>query len=76
MVDLTDDPDAAAERLEAALERIAAYAAQPRPAPDAPQMDTPVSPSVQAPSGQPPAAVAEAVARLDSLIDRLKTALG
>ena len=71
MVDLTDDPDAAAERLEAALERIAAYAAQPRPIQDAPQMDAPVSPAVQ-----PPAAVAEAVARLDSLIDRLKTALG
>lgn len=71
MVDLTDDPDAAAERLEAALERIAAHVAQPRPVPDAPQMDAPVSPAVQ-----PPAAVAEAVARLDSLIDRLKTALG
>ena len=71
MVDLTDDPDAAAERLEAALERIAAYAAQPRPVPGAPQMVAPVLHAVQ-----PPAAVAEAVARLDSLIDRLKTALG
>ena len=32
MADESDDPDAAANRLEAALERIASRAAQPRPA--------------------------------------------
>ncbi|HTC10901.1 MAG TPA: hypothetical protein VK726_19210 [Acetobacteraceae bacterium] len=61
----SEDPDGAATRLEAALERIAAAAAR-SPAPV-------ILPEVAA-----PALVTihpEAVARLDSLIDRLRGAL-
>jgi hypothetical protein len=57
----SEDPEAAAGRLEAALERIAQAAAR-------------------APAAHPAAATApdtkEIAARLDVLIDRLRTALG
>jgi hypothetical protein len=62
MADELDDPDAAAERLEAALERIARLTA--------------------APPARPPAAtdadlsIPEIAERLDSLIGRLRAALG
>ena len=57
----SEDPEAAADRLEAALERIVQAATrQPRP-PSEP------SPSIEA---------QELSARLDNLIDRLRTALG
>jgi len=57
----TDDPETAAERLEAALERIAQAAAreEARPADQIPGVDT-----------------EEIAARLDGLIDRLRAALG
>ncbi|MFZ0016461.1 MAG: hypothetical protein WAL10_03925 [Acetobacteraceae bacterium] len=57
----TDDPETAAERLEAALERIARAAAreEARPADQIPALDT-----------------EEIAARLDGLIDRLRAALG
>ena len=57
----TEDPEAAADRLEAALERIA-QAAMRAEAPPADQI-----PSVDA---------KEIAARLDALIDRLHSALG
>jgi hypothetical protein len=57
----TEDPEAAADRLEAALERIAQAATR-----DGPE-----------PSGQlRPMETEEIAARLDELIDRLRTALG
>jgi hypothetical protein len=57
----TEDPEAAASRLEAALERIAKAAVRPA----APQAE------------QIPGADSKTVAaRLDALIDRLRTALG
>jgi hypothetical protein len=62
MADEPEDPDAAADRLEAALERIARLAAVP-----------------PAPSHAPPDAdlsIPEIAERLDSLISRLKAALG
>jgi hypothetical protein len=57
----TDDPETAAERLEAALERIAQAAAreEARPTDQIPALDT-----------------EEIAARLDGLIDRLRAALG
>jgi hypothetical protein len=57
----TDDPETAAERLEAALERIAQAAARKEagPADQIPAVDT-----------------EEIAARLDGLIDRLRAALG
>lgn len=57
----TDDPETAAERLEAALERIAQAAAreEARPADQILAVDT-----------------EEIAARLDGLIDRLRAALG
>ena len=57
----TDDPETAAERLEAALERIAQAAAreEARPVDQNPGADT-----------------EEIAARLDGLIDRLRAALG
>jgi hypothetical protein len=63
MADEPEDPDAAADRLEAALERIARLAAvQPAPSPPAvPESDL---------------SVAEIAERLDSLIGRLRAALG
>ena len=56
----TEDPEAAADRLEAALERIAQAAARPetRPVDQLSPVDT-----------------KEVAARLDSLIDRLRAAL-
>ena len=57
----TEDPEAAADRLEAALERIAQAAARE----DAPPADQ--IPSVD---------TKEIAARLDGLIDRLRAALG
>ena len=63
MADEPDDPDAAADRLEAALERIARLAAI-QPAPQSPpQSDADLS-------------IPEIAERLDSLIVRLRTALG
>jgi hypothetical protein len=66
----SEDPDGAATRLEAALERIAAAAARsPAPA---------VVPEVAAPQAampEVPMIDPEAIARLDSLIDRLRGAL-
>ncbi len=57
----TDDTEAAADRLEAALERIAEAAAreEARPADQIPAVDT-----------------EDIAARLDGLIDRLRAALG
>ncbi|HEY8288651.1 MAG TPA: hypothetical protein VIG49_05240 [Acetobacteraceae bacterium] len=66
MADETDDPAAAADRLEAALERIAHLAAHVPPAP-------PVSGVTENEANLP---AVELVARLDRLIDRLRTALG
>lgn len=56
-----EDPEAAADRLEAALERIVQAATRQPPPPSEP------SPSIEA---------QELSARLDNLIDRLRTALG
>ena len=60
----TDDPEGAAARLEAALERIAVVAAARRAA--APPLADP-EPAVIDP---------EVIARLDGLIERLRGALG
>ena len=66
----SEDPDGAAERLEAALERIAAAVAR-SPVPAA--MPEAAAPEVAL---REAAVIApEAVARLDSLIDRLRGAL-
>lgn len=65
MADEPEDPDTAADRLEAALERIAHLASvQPAAAPSQP---TSVDPDLSIP---------EIADRLDSLIGRLRTALG
>ncbi len=63
MADATEDPEIAAARLEAALERIAKVAAAP---PENPQIDIvpPMEPYI-----------VELVDRIDSLIDRLRDAL-
>jgi hypothetical protein len=67
MSDETDDPELAAERLEAALERIARLAARPKPVVSASITPEPVDES---------ALSAEEIAeRLDTLIDRLRAAL-
>ena len=58
-----EDPDAAADRLEAALERIARLSAV-RPAP------------AQASAPDSELSVAEIAERLDQLISRLRAALG
>jgi hypothetical protein len=58
-----DDPDAAADRLEAALERIARLAALPPAATNAQPPDSDLS-------------VGEIAERLDQLINRLRAALG
>ncbi len=63
MADEPEDPDAAANRLEAALERIAHLAAVPPTPPHAPPPDTDLS-------------VPEIAERLDLLIGRLRAALG
>jgi hypothetical protein len=62
MADEFEDPDAAADRLEAALERIARLAAM-RPMAPPPRSDADLS-------------VAEIAERLDSLITRLRAAIG
>jgi hypothetical protein len=61
MADESEDPEVAANRLESALERIAQAAARD----DAPHADHAVSGDAE-----------EIAARLDGLIDRLRTALG
>jgi hypothetical protein len=65
MADEPEDPDAAADRLEAALERIA-HLASVHPAP-APLQATPADSDLSIP---------EIADRLDSLIGRLRAALG
>lgn len=68
MASESDDAADAAARLEAALERIAALAgARPQPPSPAPDSGEPADPAVP---------VEEITARLDSLIDRLRAALG
>jgi hypothetical protein len=63
MADEPEDPDAAADRLEAALERIARLASVPAAPATAPVLDTDLS-------------VPEIAERLDTLIGRLRAALG
>jgi hypothetical protein len=63
MADEPEDPDAAADRLEAALERIARLAAVP-PAP------------ARTPAPEAELSIPEIAERLDSLIGRLRAALG
>ena len=63
MADEPEDPDAAADRLEAALERIARLAAVPPAPPDGPMADSELS-------------IPEIAERLDTLIGRLRAALG
>jgi hypothetical protein len=64
----TEDPDTAADRLEAALERIAqvAHGAARDAADEAPEI----------PEQAVSAHTEEMAARLDALIDRLRTVLG
>lgn len=62
MADEPEDPDAAADRLEAALERIALLAAVPHLPPVAEQ--------------EPELSIHEIAERLDDLIGRLRSALG
>lgn len=63
MADDTDDPKAAADRLDAALERIAALVGKLRPGHAAEPDEASMSPE-------------EIAARLDLLINRLRAALG
>jgi hypothetical protein len=63
MADEPEDPDAAADRLEAALERIASLTAVPPAPADAPVPDSNLS-------------IPEIAERLDALIGRLRAALG
>ena len=64
MADEPEDPEAAADRLEAALERIAHLVAiQPAPSSPPPPSDADLS-------------IPEIAERLDSLIARLRNALG
>ncbi len=63
MADEPEDPDAAADRLEAALERIARLAAVRPAASNAPPADNELS-------------ISEIAERLDALIGRLRAALG
>lgn len=77
MANETDDPDEAADRLEAALERIARLAAQPRPAPEPVPPAAVLSDGMDAEEGLDDApATAEIAERLDDLIERLRTVLG
>ncbi len=69
----TDDPDDAAARLEAALERIARHAGS-RPAGD-PAADARVPADAAGDLTGPEPPVEEIAARLDGLIDRLRAAL-
>jgi hypothetical protein len=68
----TDDPEEAAARLEAALERIAQLAGS-RPAAPPPADSEPGAASADSEQVPP---VEEIAARLDALIDRLRAALG
>jgi hypothetical protein len=71
----SEDPDGAATRLEAALERIAAAAAR-SPAPvTVPEVAAPAVAAAEAAMPEVPMIDPEAIARLDSLIDRLRGAL-
>lgn len=63
MADEPQDPDAAADRLEAALERIAALTAAP------PLLKTNMMPDSEL-------SIPEIAERLDNLIGRLRAALG
>jgi hypothetical protein len=63
MADAGGDAEAAADRLEAALERIAALAARPATPPSDP------------PAAMPSAAMPEVAERLDALIAHLRAAL-
>jgi hypothetical protein len=63
----TDDADAAADRLEAALERLAALTGTLRSASDE---------EASRPAPANSASVEEIASRLDGLIDRLRAALG
>lgn len=65
MADEPEDPNAAADRLEAALERIARLAAFP-----------PASAAVSADTRDADLSVSEIAERLDALISRLRAALG
>ncbi len=74
MADEPEDPDAAADRLEAALERIARLAAvHPAHADSRPLADHPLA---NAPPPDAELSVQEIAERLDSLIGRLRNALG
>jgi hypothetical protein len=73
MADEPEDPDAAADRLEAALERIARLAAVQPAASQA--MSSQPGPSQAVPSDSD-LSVPEIAERLDSLIGRLRAALG
>ena len=64
-----DNPDDAAARLEAALERIARLAGASPPPPRG------AGDPEGAGAAEPPASVDEIAARLDGLIDRLRAAL-
>ncbi len=63
MADEPEDPDAAADRLEAALERIARLASVPPASANAPRPESDLS-------------IPEIADRLDQLIARLRAALG
>jgi hypothetical protein len=65
MADEPEDPDAAADRLEMALERIARLAAIPHAPPNEPAVPDDAEMSIP-----------EIAERLDSLIARLRAALG
>jgi hypothetical protein len=74
MASESDEPDNAAARLEAALERIAAAATRRASAPSAPPAV--VAPPAVTPDVNAGTAVApEIAARLDGLIERLRGAL-
>ena len=73
----TDDPEDAAARLEAALERIARYAGSPPATDPPPASSVPGAEPEDLPADMagPAVSVEEIAARLDSLIDRLRAAL-
>ncbi len=65
MADEPEDPDAAADRLEAALERIAQSATIP-----------PAPPNAPADADDAELSIPQIAERLDALISRLRAALG
>lgn len=69
MSDEPDDPETAAARLESALDRIARLVAAPRPVPSPPA-------TVREPVDESALSAEEIADRLDSLIGRLRAALG